>query len=150
MQANIVCALSFLCIVVKVKGSWVRYIKCVDIPVQVQAAWGQYSWAEGARRLFIAALQERSHARFATVSCNASMYIVQVAWGQYSWAEGACRLFIAALQERSNARFATMSEACIFVYPPATVYLETLKEPRSRIRACKRMAPTNLGALMIK
>lgn len=61
---------------------------------------------------------------------------VQVQWGQHSVAEAERRLFIAALHDRANRRFALLSESCVFLYPPAVVYLEAIAETRSRIDAC--------------
>jgi len=61
---------------------------------------------------------------------------VQVRWGQHSVAEAERRLFIASLHDRSNARFALLSESCMFLHPPAVVFLEALAENRSRINAC--------------
>lgn len=61
---------------------------------------------------------------------------MQVRWGQHSVAEAERRLFIASLHDRSNARFALLSESCMFLHPPAVVFLEALAENRSRINAC--------------
>ena len=60
----------------------------------------------------------------------------QVRWGQHSVAEAERRLFIAALHDRANVRMVLLSESCMFLYPPAVVFLETLWERRSRINAC--------------
>lgn len=61
---------------------------------------------------------------------------MQAEWGQHSLAEAARRLYIAALRDRANARFVMLSDSCVFLYPPATVYLESLAAHRSRINAC--------------
>ncbi len=62
--------------------------------------------------------------------------VEQVRWGQHSVAEAERRLFIAALHDRANVQMVLLSESCMFLYPPAVVFLEALSERRSRINAC--------------
>ena len=46
-------------------------------------------------------------------------------------------LLQAALQEPLNQRFVLVSESCIPLYPPTTIWQQLLSEDKSRIDACK-------------
>ena len=46
------------------------------------------------------------------------------------------RLLISALAHPGNQRFTMLSESCMFLYPPAVVWLESFRDPRSRVNAC--------------
>ena len=51
-------------------------------------------------------------------------------------AEAERHLIIAALAHPGNQRFTILSETCVFLYPPAVVWLESFRDFRSRINAC--------------
>lgn len=57
-------------------------------------------------------------------------------WGGHSIAEAERHLIIAALAHPDNQRFTILSETCMFLYPPAVVWLESFRDSRSRINAC--------------
>lgn len=59
-----------------------------------------------------------------------------VQWGSFSIVEAERRLLITALAHPGNQRFTMLSESCVFLYPPAVVWLESFSDPRSRVNAC--------------
>ena len=64
-------------------------------------------------------------------------HLMQTEWGRWSLVEASRLLLAAALQETLNQRFVLVSESCIPLYPPTTVWQQLLSEDRSRIDACK-------------
>lgn len=62
---------------------------------------------------------------------------LQTEWGRWSLVEASRLLLQAALQEPLNQRFILVSESCIPLYPPTTVWQQLLSEDKSRIDACK-------------
>eukprot|EP00884_Botryococcus_braunii_P009898 jgi/Botrbrau1/1890/Bobra.0005s0006.1 len=61
---------------------------------------------------------------------------IHVRWGYHSQTLATRELIKAALAEPSNGKFVMLSESCIPLYPPTTIYLMLSTEPKSRINAC--------------
>lgn len=45
-------------------------------------------------------------------------------------------MIAAALKDPRNERFILLSETCLPVYPPVTLYLQLISEKKSRLSAC--------------
>ncbi len=54
-------------------------------------------------------------------------------------------LLVAALRDPLNQRFVLLSDSCIPLYHPATIYLQVLGEPRSRVNACSNQSNPDDG-----
>ncbi len=53
-------------------------------------------------------------------------------------------LLAAALSDPLNQRFVLLSDSCLPLYPPATIYLQLVAEQRSRVNACSNKSdPSN-------
>ena len=59
------------------------------------------------------------------------------------------RLLIAALADVANQRFVLLSESCVPLFPPATVWLQLMQERRSRLNACARNDTADIERRMI-
>ena len=59
------------------------------------------------------------------------------------------RLLIAALVNAANQRFVLLSESCVPLFPPATVWLQLMHEARSRLNACARNDTADINRRMV-
>jgi Core-2/I-Branching enzyme len=64
---------------------------------------------------------------------------VETHWGLHSLATAAKVMIKAALQDPHNKKFIQLSEACVPLYPAATIYQVLFREDRSRTDACNKI-----------
>ncbi len=62
---------------------------------------------------------------------------MQTEWGRWSLVEASRLLLRSALTDPLNQRFVLVSESCIPLYPPTTIWQQLLSEDKSRLDACK-------------
>ena len=81
------------------------------------------------------------HACHTTESCMLRLLLLQM--------EAERRLLIAALEDAANQRFVLLSETCVPLFPPASVWLQLMHESRSRLNACARNTTADINRRMI-
>ncbi len=59
-------------------------------------------------------------------------------WGEHSTTEAVRNVLKQAILDPLNQRFVLLSESCIPLYPPVTVYQQLMTGSKSRINACHR------------
>lgn len=59
-------------------------------------------------------------------------------WGEHSTTEAVRNVLKQAILDPLNQRFVLLSETCVPLYPPSTVYQQLMIGSKSRINACQR------------
>lgn len=68
---------------------------------------------------------------------------IPTGWGQPGLMKAERLLIQNALLDPDNQRFVLLSESCIPLYPPQTVYQQLMAESRSRINGCRNWRGTD-------